>query len=80
MTKAYKCDPAKNTECSKENCYINGGECRLTSNKEFESKKCEYFEVCPSATGWCLAQQPSGNCVSSLLTHIERMRRENDEH
>ena len=37
--KTYKCDPAKNTECSKTNCHINGGECYLTHNKKYEKKK-----------------------------------------
>lgn len=26
----FECDPEKNTECSKTNCHINGGECRHT--------------------------------------------------
>lgn len=48
--KTYKCDPAKNTECSKTNCHINGGKCYLTHNKKYEKKKCKYFDACPSAT------------------------------
>lgn len=78
--KTYKCDPAKNTECSKTNCHINGGECYLTHNKKYEKKKCKYFDACPSATGWCLPRNPGEDCVSFLLTHIERIRRKNDEH
>lgn len=31
----YLCDPEKNTQCRKNECYINGGECHLTSRKEF---------------------------------------------
>jgi len=31
----YPCDPEKNTECSKTGCYINGGECRHTLNREY---------------------------------------------
>lgn len=31
---AYECDPAKNTECQKRGCYINGGECRQTHKIE----------------------------------------------
>jgi hypothetical protein len=34
--KTYKCDPNKNTECSKTFCYINGGDCCHTTNKEYE--------------------------------------------
>lgn len=32
----YKCDPTKNISCTKEQCYINGGECELTTRKEYE--------------------------------------------
>ena len=32
----YECDPSKNTECKKDACYINGGECRMTTKKEFQ--------------------------------------------
>lgn len=31
----YVCDPDKNTECSKEGCYIHGGACCLTRNELF---------------------------------------------
>ena len=34
--KTYKCDPNKNTECSKTFCHINGGDCYYTTNKEYE--------------------------------------------
>ncbi len=30
----YKCDPRKNAECRKTNCYVNGGPCKRTSKKE----------------------------------------------
>ena len=33
--RSYPCDPEKNTECSKTGCYINGGECRHTLNREY---------------------------------------------
>lgn len=32
----YECDPSKNTQCKKGACFINGGECRLTTKKEFK--------------------------------------------
>ena len=32
--KTYKKKKKKNTECSKTNCHINGGECDLTHNKK----------------------------------------------
>ena len=78
--KTYRCDPARNTKCTKENCHVNGGECYMTFNEEFEVKKCQYYDTCPSSTGWCLTLQPSGRCVEFLLAHIERLRRENGEH
>lgn len=31
----YKCNPEKNTECEKTNCYINGGDCECTTHKEY---------------------------------------------
>lgn len=32
---AFECDPEKNRDCRKTGCYINGGECRLTTKKEY---------------------------------------------
>lgn len=31
----YPCDPKKNVECPKTNCYINGGICTETTNPEY---------------------------------------------
>jgi hypothetical protein len=31
----YECDPDKNTECTKEACFIYGGECSRTTKKEY---------------------------------------------
>lgn len=28
----YLCDPRRNTKCSKESCWLNGGDCRCTTN------------------------------------------------
>lgn len=28
----YKCDPRKATQCRKRACFINGGDCAITSN------------------------------------------------
>lgn len=28
----YPCDPAKNVECGKQACFVNGGPCSLTRN------------------------------------------------
>lgn len=30
----YLCDPAKNTECRKTSCFINGGPCHMTTKEE----------------------------------------------
>lgn len=35
----YLCDPEKNTTCSKTGCYINGGECRHTLNREYRKEE-----------------------------------------
>lgn len=35
----YLCDPEKNTQCRKTACYINGGECHLTSQKAYRLSK-----------------------------------------
>lgn len=32
----YQCDPQKNNECRKTSCFINGGDCYTTSNKDFK--------------------------------------------
>lgn len=34
MDNFFYCNPEKNTECSKESCFINGGPCKLTSKEE----------------------------------------------
>ena len=38
ITKLYRCDPDKNVECEKTHCFINGGPCEKTDNKEYEMK------------------------------------------
>lgn len=35
LSDLYPCDPAKNTECTKTGCHINGGECFLTTQKKY---------------------------------------------
>lgn len=34
----YPCDPEKNVECSKTECFIHGGYCRLTTHPEYQRK------------------------------------------
>lgn len=31
----YKCNPDKAIRCSKTTCYLNGGNCRLTTNIDY---------------------------------------------
>ena len=35
-TKLKRCDPDKNMECLKNNCYRNNGECKRTANKKYK--------------------------------------------
>lgn len=35
----YTCDPDKYKECSKDNCFRDGGECFQTTNEEFKLEK-----------------------------------------
>lgn len=35
----YECDPEKNTECTKESCFINGGPCHMTTYEELKKEK-----------------------------------------
>lgn len=37
----FYCDPKKNKSCSKTGCFINGGECVLTSNAEYKQNEPE---------------------------------------
>ncbi len=37
----YLCDPKKAITCKKTSCYINGGECRLTTRKDWADRKCK---------------------------------------
>ena len=31
----FKCDPAKNTECKKTECFMHGGKCTLTRHMKY---------------------------------------------
>lgn len=35
----YECDPEKNTDCTKESCFINGGPCFMTVYEEFKKEE-----------------------------------------
>lgn len=36
MQEFYICDPSKRTDCRRQECYINGGQCCLTKNREYK--------------------------------------------
>lgn len=38
MDKLYRCDPEKNIECTKAQCFVNGGICENTKNHKYEIK------------------------------------------
>ena len=41
----WPCDPLRNRDCTKVNCYLRGGECRLTYKQDCrreESTECYY--------------------------------------
>lgn len=38
MDKLYRCDPEKNIECTKAQCFVNGGICENTKNDKYEIK------------------------------------------
>ena len=35
---------------------------------------CQYYDICPSASGWCINRGPEKECVPFLLTAIEKLR------
>lgn len=37
--KLYKCDPSKNKQCKKTNCYLNGGPCTNTTDINYAKSK-----------------------------------------
>lgn len=43
VTVLYECDADKNSECSKENCYCNGGDCHMTDDIHC-AKRFDVFE------------------------------------
>ena len=43
--KLFRCDPEKNTTCVKTSCYLYGGPCSYTTNKEYEMERCNMNEL-----------------------------------
>ena len=35
----YRCDPEKNRDCRKTECYINGGDCYQTQHPEYSKEE-----------------------------------------
>lgn len=44
----FKCDPAKNTECPKTSCYLNGGECTMTKHMKYAIDPTKVTMVIPT--------------------------------
>lgn len=38
LRNTVKCDPSKNTDCRKTECYVNGGPCKRTTKRECRKK------------------------------------------
>lgn len=44
----FKCDPSKNTECSKESCHLNGGPCTLTKYMAYAKDPSKVLLIMPT--------------------------------
>lgn len=38
------------------------------------ANKCKYYNVCPSATGWCLNRQPDVECAGLIIGMYCRLK------
>lgn len=38
------------------------------------ANKCKYYNVCPSATGWCLNRQPDAECADRIIGMYCRLK------
>ncbi len=34
---------------------------------------CQYYDICPSASGWCINRGPEKECVPFLLTAVKKL-------
>lgn len=50
-SEVYNCDPSKNVECSKNECYTNGGYCRLTTNELYSRSDESLFKFLTEGEG-----------------------------
>lgn len=44
----FKCDPAKNIECPKKRCYLNGGDCTMTKHMRYAVDPTKVTMVIPT--------------------------------
>lgn len=44
----FKCDPAKNTECKKTECFMHGGQCTLTRHMKYAMDPSKVTMVIPT--------------------------------
>lgn len=44
----YKCNPALNYTCGKTQCFLNGGPCTMTRNKDFAVDQSKVTLVLPA--------------------------------
>lgn len=58
----------KYQDAKKIDCDVPGG-CEYCWEQEVG---CEYIKTCPSASGWCIGQNPSADCVGFLQTAYRR--------
>lgn len=58
----------KYQDAKKIDCDAPGG-CEYCWEQEVG---CEYIKTCPSASGWCINQNPSANCVDFLQNAYQR--------
>lgn len=38
------------------------------------TNKCKYYDVCPSATGWCLIRRPDAECAGLVIGMYQRLK------
>lgn len=61
----YICDPNKNIHCTKESCYINGGDCRETIYEKFKKEDDSIVE--PIKHGhWLYTEAYPHHCYCSV--------------
>ena len=62
----------KYQDAKKIDCDAPGG-CEYCWEQEVG---CEYIKTCPSASGWCINQEPSPDCIDFLQNAYQRYEKE----